>query len=120
MVFSTEIILIIVFSILGGLLAVRFRQPSVLGLIIAGAIVGHYNLGLINNLSLIDSAIEIGAILLLFTVGIEFSLPHLLRFGLKAMLIGTFKLGIVFLASYYTSILFGLDTITAVYLGAIL
>src|SRR3989344_2797366 len=115
MVFSTELILILVFSIIGGLLAVRFRQPSVIGLIIAGAVVGPYNLGLIKNLTLIDSAIEIGAILLLFTVGIEFSLPHLMRFGLKAALIGAFKLGVVFLASYYTSLLFGFDAVTSVY-----
>lgn len=112
--------LIFLFSILGGVLAVRFRQPSVLGLIAIGAIVGPYNLGIVKDTSLINASIEIGAILLLFTVGVEFSLQKLLNLGLRAIIIAVVKLGIVFLMSYYASILIGFDFIAGLYIGVIL
>ncbi|HLC60054.1 MAG TPA: cation:proton antiporter [Candidatus Nanoarchaeia archaeon] len=120
MVLSVEIGMIILFSILGGVLAVRFRQPSVLGLLIIGAIVGPYSLGLIQDLSLIDTAIEIGAILLLFTIGIEFSLNHLFNYGLRAIIIASIKLGGVFLAGYLAALVLGLGAIAALYIGVIL
>ena len=120
MAFPVELGLILLFSILGGVLAVRFRQPSVLGLIIIGAIVGPYNLGIVKDTSLINASIEIGAILLLFTVGVEFSLQKLLNLGLRAVVIAVVKLGLVFLISYYTSILLGFDFIAGLYIGIIL
>src|SRR3989338_6759619 len=91
MAFPVELGLILLFSILGGVLAVRFRQPSVLGLIIIGVIVGPYNLGIVKDTSLINASIEIGAILLLFTVGVEFSLQKLLNLVLSAVVIAVVK-----------------------------
>ncbi len=120
MVLIAEVGLILLFSIIGGVLAVRFRQPSVLGLILIGALIGPSNLGLIKNTSLINTAIEIGAILLLFTVGIEFSMQRLLNLGFRVFLIAALKLGAVFLTSYYVSILLGFNQITSLYLGVIL
>ena len=120
MVFSIELGLIILFAILGGVMAVRLKQPSVLGLLIVGAIVGPYSLGIIKDTSLINTAIEIGAILLLFTIGIEFSLEHLFNYGLRAIIIAGIKLGTVFLLGYMASILLGFDVITSLYIGVIL
>lgn len=120
MAFSIELGLILFFSILGGVLAVRFRQPSVLGLLLVGAIVGPNTLGFIRDATLINTAIEIGAILLLFTVGIEFSLQHLLNLGLRAITIAAIKLGTVFLISYYTSYLLGLSFTASIYIAVIL
>lgn len=120
MAFPIELGLILLFSILGGVLAVRFKQPSVLGLLIIGAIVGPNALGFIVDKSLINVSIEIGAILLLFTVGIEFSLQHLLNLGLRAITIAIVKLGGVFIFSYYASFLLGFDFITSLYIGVIL
>src|SRR3989344_3986032 len=120
MEFPIELGLILLFSVLGGVLAVRFRQPSVLGLIIVGAIVGPYNLGIIKDTSLINASIEIGAILLLFTVGIEFSLQKMLNLGLRAIVVAVIKLGIVFLISYYAAVLLGFGFLAALYIGVIL
>ncbi|HLG24151.1 MAG TPA: cation:proton antiporter [Candidatus Nanoarchaeia archaeon] len=120
MVLSTELGLILLFSILGGVLAVRFRQPSVLGLIIVGALVGPNVFGFVQDKELINISIEIGAILLLFTVGIEFSLQNLIKVGIKGILLAIFKLGLVFILSYYTSIFFGIDFILALYIAVIL
>ena len=120
MAFNIELGLILLFSIVGGVLAVRFRQPSVLGLVIIGAIVGPNTLGFIRDTSLINISIEIGAILLLFTVGIEFSLQRLLNFGLRVVLIAALKLGFVFLIAYYSALFLGFSFIAALYIGVIL
>jgi CPA2 family monovalent cation:H+ antiporter-2 len=120
MQFPVELGLIILFSIIGGVLAVRFKQPSVLGLIIIGAIVGPNAIGLISDTSLIELSAEIGAILLLFTIGIEFSLQNLLNLGLRAVAIAIIKLGSVFLISYYISQFLGLSLLTSLYIGVIL
>ncbi len=120
MAFAFELGIILLFSIIGGVLAVRFKQPSVLGLILVGAFVGPHNLGFIKDTSLINNTIEIGAVLLLFTVGIEFSLPRLLNVGFRAVLLAIVKLGIVFFLGYYAAFLFGLGPLTSVYVGVIL
>src|SRR3989338_1112704 len=115
MTLTIEIALIIIFSLIGGVAAVRFRQPAVIGLIIIGAIVGPNTLGFVKDSNLTNTTIEIGAVLLLFTIGIEFSLARLFNFGIRAILIGVLKVGIVFLLSYYTSILLGFDAVVALY-----
>jgi len=118
--FPIELGLIILFSVIGGIIAVRFKQPSIVGLLIIGAIVGPFNLGWIKDTNLLSIVTEVGAVLLLFTVGIEFSINKLLRYGLKSVIIGSFKLGGVFLITYFISLFFGLSTLASLYLGVIL
>ncbi|MBI4438515.1 cation:proton antiporter [Candidatus Woesearchaeota archaeon] len=120
MVFSSDIGLIVLFSILGGVLAVRFRQPSVIGLVLIGSVVGPNNLGIVQDLDIIEVSIEVGAVLLLFAVGIEFSLPHLIKKGVSALATATVKVGIVFLLSYCAAVLLGFDSVVAFYIGIIL
>ena len=120
MALSLDLLFVLLFSVLGGVLATRFKQPSVLGVLIAGAIVGPNALGLIQNKDVMGIAIEIGAILLLFLVGIEFSVKKLFNLGLTAVLIAIIKLGIVFLIGYVTSILFGLSGLAALLIGVLL
>src|SRR3989344_2533688 len=120
MAFSIQIGLIILFSLIGSLLASRFRQPAVIGLLIVGAIVGPHALGIVNDPGIVDTAIEIGAILLLFTIGIEFSLKNILNLGLRAVWIGTIKISIVLLLSYYAALLMGLSAIESLFFGIIL
>ncbi len=120
MLSSFEFGLILFFSILGGVLAMKFRQPSILGLIIIGTLVGPNNLGFIKDASLIDMAIEVGAVLLLFTLGIEFSLKSLFNRGLKAFTIAAAKLGIVFTVSYFSAYMLGMSPLAAAYIGVML
>jgi CPA2 family monovalent cation:H+ antiporter-2 len=118
--FPVELGLIILFSILGGVFAVRFKQPAVLGLILVGAVIGPNALGIIHDVSLVEIAIEVGAVLLMFTIGTEFSLSRLLKLGTRVIVIAGTKIGLAFLVVYYTSVLLGFNTITSLYLGVIL
>ena len=49
----------------------------IVGFLLAGVVIGPHALGLVDDPALVDAAAEIGVILLLFTIGIEFSLEKL-------------------------------------------
>src|ERR1043165_9626591 len=64
------------------LLFQRLRQPEVLGYILAGLVVGpHVPIPLVADLSIVQTLSELGVILLMFSLGLEFSLTKLLRVG---------------------------------------
>ena len=56
----------------------RARVPSVVGLLVAGVLVGPYGLSLVADVEVVEILAEIGVVVLLFTVGLEFSLSRLL------------------------------------------
>ncbi len=69
------------------LLLYKLKIPSLVGFIIAGIIIGPHGLGLIKDVHFIQILAEIGVVLLLFTIGIEFSLSKLTKIK-KAVLGG--------------------------------
>ncbi|HHV75764.1 MAG TPA: portal protein [Syntrophothermus lipocalidus] len=64
-------------ALLGGLAADRAKQSAVIGYIVAGIIIGPFVLGLVSDTHVIEAFAEIGVILLMFTLGIEFSFARL-------------------------------------------
>ena len=68
-------------ALAGGLVAYRFRLPVLLGYLAAGILIGPYSFGLIKNVDLIETMATIGVVLLLFTLGMEFSIGDLKRVG---------------------------------------
>ncbi len=120
MVSFVDVGLLVFFAALSGLLAVRFSIPPVLALLTTGAIIGPHALGLISENDIVVLFAEIGAVLLLFTIGAEFSIAKLKAFGAKALSIGLVKLSIVFALSFQLSQLMGLDSLTSLYMAAIL
>ena len=69
----------------------RLKQPVVIGFIVAGIIIGPYTppFSLIHNSDVLNLFAEMGVILLLFTVGMEFPIQKLRRIGRKAIIIAT-------------------------------
>ncbi|MGE4297354.1 MAG: cation:proton antiporter [Desulfovibrionaceae bacterium] len=75
---ATDIILLIVASFGCGLVLQRLGQPLILGYIVAGVLLGPYTGGLtVSNIHEIELLSEIGVALLLFALGLEFSLKDL-------------------------------------------
>src|SRR5579859_8104522 len=63
-----------------GLLAWRLRQPILLGYVLAGLLLSPLTPGLrVHDVSNFEVMAEIGVVLLMFSVGIEFSVPELLK-----------------------------------------
>ena len=75
---ATDIILLIVVAFFLGVLLQRLGQPLILGYILAGVVLGPYTGGLtVSNIHDIELLAEIGIALLLFALGLEFSLKDL-------------------------------------------
>ncbi len=75
---TADIAIIGVAGLVGGLIAQQLRQPLILGYILAGIIVGPFTAGVtVANIEDIALLAEIGVALLLFALGIEFSLKEL-------------------------------------------
>lgn len=55
----------------------KLRVPSIAGFLVAGALIGPHGLNLVSDMQQVQVLAEIGVVLLLFTIGIEFSLAHL-------------------------------------------
>lgn len=73
-----DIIIIVMAALLGGVIAQALKQPLILGYILAGILVGPYTGGItVSDIHNIEKLAEIGIALLLFALGLEFSLREL-------------------------------------------
>jgi len=81
--------LLVIFAISIGIVFVfhQFRLPPIAGFLAAGALIGPYGLNLVSDLNQVKVLAEIGVVLLLFTIGVEFSLAHLFA-ARRLLLIG--------------------------------
>jgi CPA2 family monovalent cation:H+ antiporter-2 len=68
----------LVAAFIGGLIATRLRLPVIVGYLLAGIAVGPHTPGFVGNAKIATELAEIGVILLMFGVGIHFSLRDLL------------------------------------------
>jgi CPA2 family monovalent cation:H+ antiporter-2 len=65
-------------AFIGGLVAARLRLPTIVGYLLAGLAVGPFTPGLVADTATAQELAELGVILLMFGVGIHFSIPDLL------------------------------------------
>lgn len=80
-----DLVLVLVAAFCGGLLARRLRLPIFLGYLIGGIVIGPSVLGLVSETETINNLATIGLVLMLFTIGLEFSLPELKSTGKVAV-----------------------------------
>ncbi|HEX9293265.1 MAG TPA: cation:proton antiporter [Gemmatimonadales bacterium] len=81
-IFAGSLLVILVFH--------RFKLPALPGFIVAGILLGPNALGLVSDPKDVESLAEVGVIMLLFTIGIEFSLSRLREMG-RQILVGGFS-----------------------------
>lgn len=77
--FLTPVAALLVTAAAIGYVCVRMRIVPIVGFLLAGVLVGPNALGLIREREVLEAAAEVGVILLLFSIGIEFSLGRLNR-----------------------------------------
>jgi CPA2 family monovalent cation:H+ antiporter-2 len=82
-----DIVIIFGLSVAILLLCHRLGIPALVGFIVTGALAGPHGLGLVQSPHEVEILAEIGVVLLLFTIGIEFSFKRLLEIR-KAVLLG--------------------------------
>jgi CPA2 family monovalent cation:H+ antiporter-2 len=74
-----DLLLLLGFATLISFLMRRLRQSTVVGYLLTGLVAGPYGLRLVSNVETVERLAEVGVALLLFTVGLEFSLEKLVR-----------------------------------------
>jgi CPA2 family monovalent cation:H+ antiporter-2 len=111
--------LVVVFT--GSLLVVvafhRLRLPSLPGFIVAGMILGPNALGLVADVHSAEAFAEVGVVLLLFTIGIEFSLGRLRAQARRVVGIGTLQIAFTTAATAAVAIALGTRWQLSLFLG---
>ena len=79
----------------------RLRVPAVVGYLLTGIFVGPYGFGLVKAVHEVEILAEIGIVLLLFTIGIEFSLKKLLQIRKSVLMGGSIQVLLTFLATLF-------------------
>jgi CPA2 family monovalent cation:H+ antiporter-2 len=95
------------------------RQPVVVGYLIAGVIVGPYTPWLFADQHRIEVLSELGVILLIFSIGLEFSLRRLARVAATAGLITIVQVSLMMWFGDIAGRAFGFTPLESLYLGAI-
>lgn len=117
--FLNEMVALFTVSVVIAYISYRFRLVPIVGFLIAGVVIGPSALGLVQNQELVDILAEIGVILLLFTIGMEFSLAKLSKIGRSIFLGGGMQVGASILLVVGVMVAFGLDVKAGIYTGCL-
>ena len=95
----------------------QLRLPSIAGFLVAGALIGPHGLNLIADVGTVEVLAKVGIVLLLFTIGIEFSVPQLLSMRRLMFLSAPVQIGGVLLISWFGAMFIGLSWREGVFWG---
>ncbi len=112
-----DLVIIIMAAAGGGLLASALRLPTVLGYLVAGLIVENYVPGLEIDVSRLQDIAELGVALLLFTLGVKFSVRKLADISRVAVLGGGLQILMTIGLGLLVGLALGLDVRASLVLG---
>ena len=112
-----NVVLILAISLLVGLLCTRLRIPPIVAFILTGIIAGPYGLSLVSSTEDVAILAEIGIVLLLFTIGLEFSFNRLWELRRMLFVGGLLQVSLTFLISFAIATLLGVPLGEAILLG---
>jgi len=115
-VFQMSLLLFV--ALAGYLIASRINQSAVIGLILVGILVGPSVLGLVTYTDFVSGLASLGAVVLLFVIGLEFKVKDIL--GLRNGVIAAVGVIVPWIGGYWLSIAFGLSTSSAIFIGTAL
>lgn len=98
----------------------KLSIPSVVGFLLTGVLAGPYGLGLVNDVDAVEAMAELGIILLLFTIGIEFSLGQLMQIKRSVLLGGSLQVFLTISAVALIMIKLGFSIGPGVFVGCLL
>jgi CPA2 family monovalent cation:H+ antiporter-2 len=90
--FLLQIGMVLAAALLGGLAARALRIPVIIGYLIAGLAVGRHTPGFVADAKAVDSIANMGVVLLMFAVGVQFSLKELTAVKKTALIAGTIQI----------------------------
>jgi len=116
---ASDIILIVVAGLVGGFIAQKLKQPLILGYLLAGVAIGPYTGGItVSDVQQIEHLAEIGVALLLFALGLEFSLKELKPVKTIAVIGTPIQLILTIVFGYFIGKFFGWSDVSSLWFGA--
>ena len=115
-----DLLIVLVTAIAGGMLARWLRLPVILGYLAGGIAVGPFGAGLVHDSQTIETLANIGVVLLLFAIGLEFSLKELLKLGKVSILGGIAQIVVTALAGFWLGRMVGLEITGSIFFGFII
>ncbi|WP_423800483.1 cation:proton antiporter [Neobacillus sp. SAB-20_R2A] len=115
-----QLAIILIASKIAGSLSVRLGQPSVLGTLLIGIVLGPSVLGLVNETETLAEFSEIGVILLMFIAGLETDLDEFKRSGIASTYVGFGGIIFPLVFGYGAGILLGMSAPQSWFLGLVL
>lgn len=115
-----ELAIILLASKLAGDISVKLGQPSVLGKLLVGILLGPAVLGIVSETATLEELSQIGVIILMFIAGMETDLNEFKRSGKAATLVGLNGIIVPLAVGYFAGILMNMTTVEAVFLGLLL
>jgi CPA2 family monovalent cation:H+ antiporter-2 len=113
----TDLIIILSISAVVLYISTRLQLPSIVGFLTAGVLVGPYGIELISTAEEVNVMAEIGILLLLFSIGIEFSLDKLIQSRVYVLAGGGAQVLLSVLLFFLGARIFGLETPQAIFVG---
>lgn len=112
-----DIVIIFTLSVVSLFICHRLKLPPIVGFLLAGLAIGPYGLKLIQSLHQVEVLSEIGVVMLLFTIGLEFSFTELLHSKKNLLLGGTLQVVLTIAATAAITSALGFPTNTAIFIG---
>ena len=111
--------IVIIFGLSIGILFIchRLRVPTIVGFLLAGILAGPYGLGLVKAVHEVEILAEIGVVLLLFTIGIEFSLQRLLQIKKSVLTGGSIQVLLTFFVAFVIARQLGQPVGNSIFIG---
>jgi CPA2 family monovalent cation:H+ antiporter-2 len=107
-------------AFVGSYIAARLRQSVIIGYILAGLAIGPFTPGFVGDLASVQALADIGVIFLMFAIGVQLSLPELLRVGRIAVFGGASQVLVMIAVGYAVGLALGWHPIEALFLGAVI
>ncbi|CUI16801.1 putative glutathione-regulated potassium-efflux system protein [Candidatus Protochlamydia naegleriophila] len=115
-----DLLIIFGFSILVLLIGYRLHIPPVVGFLLTGVLAGPHGLSLVGETGDVETLAQIGIVLLLFGIGMEFSIKKLVQIRRLFLLGGSMQVGFTILLSYLIAQLDDWSWKEALFLGFLL
>ena len=118
--FLSTMVIVFGLSILVLLFCYRLRIPTIVGFLLTGVLAGPAGFGLVGNHNEVETLTQIGIVLLLFSIDIEFSLKSLLQIKNIVLVGGTLQVLLTIGAVFAGSLCLGLTIAESLFMGFLL
>jgi monovalent cation:H+ antiporter-2, CPA2 family len=117
--FLPQLVALLVASVAIAYVCYRLRLAPIVGFLLAGVLIGPKALGLVRDEAIVAQMAEVGVMLLLFSIGVEFDLARLARLGRSIVVGGGLQVGLTLGAVTLLLVAFGVGLNDALFTGGL-